>query len=392
MRDVYGAFCQHTHVELAGSGTGPLVGLTFAAKDVFHIAGHRTGFGSPEWFRSHGPESSTAPVVQRLLDSGARLVGKTHTDELTYSIGGENYHYGTPINPNALDRIPGGSSSGSAVAVAAGLCDFALGTDSGGSVRTPASFCGVYGMRPSHGRIAMEGIVPHSPSFGTVGWLTREAALCERIGRLLLDDHRAAPRPVRLLIGTDAFALAGAETSRALQPAVERLISQVGNAREVAVSDSGLREWMEAFRLLQAWELWSAFGPWVTRVKPRLGPGIKERFAVASQVTTTQAERSRAIRDQVAKRMAEMLRDNAVLCIPTVPGIAPLRNSPPEDIDAFRYQAFSLLVIAGLAGLPQLSMPLASMHGCPLGLSLIAASGNDAMLLELARSLEQRAA
>ena len=158
------AFTRHTHVALDGSGVGPLAGLTMAVKDVYEIAGHRTGNGNPVWLETHPAAEQTASSVQRLLDAGARMVGKTHTDELAYSLNGENRHYGTPTNAKAPGRIPGGSSSGSAAAVSGGLVDFALGTDCGGSVRLPSSYCGIYGIRTSHGLIPADGIIPLAAS------------------------------------------------------------------------------------------------------------------------------------------------------------------------------------------------------------------------------------
>ncbi|MDH5535005.1 MAG: amidase family protein, partial [Betaproteobacteria bacterium] len=202
-RDQLGAFCRHTHATMKGSGTGGLAGTTFAAKDIYNIAGHKTGFGSPDWLTTHEAATATAPVVQRLLDAGANLIGKTHTDEMAYSLNGENPHYGTPINPNAPGRIPGGSSNGSAAAVAGGLCDFALGSDTGGSVRAPASFCGIFGVRPTHGRILLDGVCPLAPSFDTVGWFARDAALLERVGQVLLNDNEPGV-PGRLLLAQDA--------------------------------------------------------------------------------------------------------------------------------------------------------------------------------------------
>jgi amidase len=182
-RDKLGAFCRHTHAEMKGAPGGPLAGLTFGVKDIYDIAGHKSGFGNPDWLRTHDAAARTAPVVQQLLDTGADMVGKTHTDEITWSLNGENAHYGTPVNVNAPGRIPGGSSSGSAAAVAGGLCDFALGSDTGGSVRAPASFCGIYGIRPTHGRVSLEGACPLAPSFDTCGWFARSAEVLERVGR-----------------------------------------------------------------------------------------------------------------------------------------------------------------------------------------------------------------
>jgi len=218
-RDQIGAFCRHTHVAVKGAGAGPLAGLSFGAKDIYDIAGHRTGFGSPDWFATHPAATRTAAAVQRLLDAGADMVGKTHTDELTYSLNGENAHYGTPVNVNAPGRIPGGSSSGSAAAVAAGLCDFTLGSDTGGSVRAPASYCGIYGIRPTHGRVSLEGACPLATSFDTAGWFARDPETLQRVGRVLLGNERAGA-PGKLLVAEDAFQLAGGSISRALQPAL----------------------------------------------------------------------------------------------------------------------------------------------------------------------------
>jgi len=387
-RDIFGAFCRHTHAELAGAASGPLAGLTFAAKDIYDVAGHKTGFGSPDWFATHDAAGATAPVVQRLLAAGAHMAGKTHTDELTYSLYGENAHYGTPVNVNAPGRIPGGSSSGSAAAVAAALVDFALGSDTGGSVRAPASFCGIYGMRPTHGRIPLAGACPLAASFDTVGWFARDAALLERVGRVLLADAAAAPQPASLLLARDAFALAGEAVTKALQPALERLAALLGTPRPVIVASEGLPQWFEVFRVLQGAEVWAQHGAWVTRVKPALGPGVRQRMQWAATVTANDAAPARQKREEIAHRMHALLDSNAVLVLPTLPGIAPFRNAPPAASEEFRARALSLLCIAGIARLPQISLPLAKLDGCPLGLSLIAAHGNDTLLLEIARRLE----
>ncbi|MGQ0749569.1 MAG: amidase [Betaproteobacteria bacterium] len=385
-RDQIGAFCRHTHVAAKGAGAGPLNGLTFGAKDIYDLAGHRTGFGSPEWFATHSAATRTAPAVQRLLDAGADMVGKTHTDELTYSLNGENAHYGTPVNVNAPGRIPGGSSSGSAAAVAAGLCDFALGSDTGGSVRAPASYCGIYGIRPTHGRVSLEGACPLAASFDTAGWFARDPAMLERVGRVLLGDERAGA-PGRLLVAEDAFHLAGGAISQALQPALERLSAQLGAPQRVTVSTEGLPQWFQVFRVLQGAEVWAQHGTWITRVKPQLGPGVKERVEWASTLTAREVGPAKSRREEIARRMAQLLAGNAVLALPTLPGIAPLLNTPAAELEDFRGRAMSLLCIAGLARLPQVSLPVARLDGCPLGLSLIAARGSDLMLLALAKTL-----
>jgi len=385
--DSLGAFCRHTHVTLAGSGHGPLTGLTFGVKDIYDIAGHKTGFGSPEWLATHDAARATAPVVRRLLGAGADMAGKTQTDELTFSLNGENAHYGTPVNTNAPGRIPGGSSSGSAAAVAGGLVDFALGSDTGGSVRAPASFCGVYGIRPTHGRVSLEGACPLAPSFDTCGWFARDATLLEQIGHVLLDAGVPSPRPGKVLLASDAFALAEDAVTRALQPAVDRISRLLGHREPVTVSTEGLPQWFQIFRLLQGAEVWAQHGEWVSRVKPALGPGIRERIQWASTIDEKDIGPARRKREEIAHRMSALLGGNAVLVLPTVPGIAPLRNVAPAQTDEFRSRALSLLCIAGLARLPQVSLPVGRLEECPLGLSLIAGRGGDEMLLALARDV-----
>jgi amidase len=385
--DGFGAFCRDTHVEIEGASHGPLAGLTFAVKDIYDVAGHRTGFGSPDWLRTHGPARRTAPVVQRLLDAGAHLVGKTHTEELTWSLTGENAHYGAPVNVNAPGRITGGSSSGSASVVAAGVVDFAIGSDTGGSVRLPASFCGILGMRPTHGRIPLDGVCPLAPSFDTCGWFARDAGVFERMGRTLLCDGAPAPRPARLVIAQDAFEIAGEAVAQALQAALDKVAALVGITEFVTVGDEPLTRWMDYFRFLQGAEAWACHGEWITREKPALGPGVKERFAWAATVRPEDTTRASTRREEIARRMAEMLGGRAVLALPSAPGIALLRNSPAKVLDDLRARALPILCIAGLARLPQVSLPLGRLDGCPLGLSLIAARGNDTLLLELAGRL-----
>ncbi len=386
-RDPIGAFCRHTHAELEGAAKGPLAGLTFGAKDIYDVAGCKTGFGSPEWLATHDEASETAPAIRVLLDAGAHMVGRTQTDELTYSLNGENAHYGTPVNVNAPGRIPGGSSSGSAAAVAAALVDFALGSDTGGSVRAPASFCGIYGMRPTHGRVSLEHACPLASSFDTAGWFARDPTLMEHVGRVLLRDDGAAPAPSRVLLGHDAFTLAGDDAAAALQPALDRMTAVLGRAEPITVAREGLAQWFQVFRMLQGAEVWRQHGDWVTRVRPNFGPGIRERVEWAATIESKDVVAAQQKREDIAHRMAALLAGNAVLLVPTVPGIAPLRNTPVAQLDDFRARAMSVLCIAGLARLPQITLPLATLDGCPLGLSLVAARGNDTMLLDLARRI-----
>src|SRR5215510_11622315 len=380
-----GAFCDN--VEMKGPSHGPLVGLTFGLKDIYDVAGHRTGFGSPEWLHTHEPAAHSALVVQRLLDAGAHLVGKTHTDELTWSLTGENAHYGAPVNVNAPGRVTGGSSSGSASVVTANVVDFAIGSDTGGSVRLPASFCGILGMRPTHGRIPLDGARPLAPSLDTCGWFARDVGFFERVGRIMLHDETITPRPGRLLIAQDAFEIAGEAVAQALRAALDKAAAVVGMPEVVTVGDEPLTRWMDYFRFLQGAEAWACHGEWITREKPAIGPGVKERFAWAPTVSPEDITRASMRREEIARRMADMLGEGTVLALPSAPGAALLRNSSPKLLDELRARALPLLCIAGLARLPQVSLPPAHLDGCPLGLSLIAGRGNDTLLLELARRL-----
>src|SRR5512146_136962 len=263
MVDDIGAFVPGQQFRIDGHPGGPLAGLTFAAKDLFDVAGHPTGGGNPDWARSHPVPTRHAWAVQRLLEAGATLVGKTVTDEVSLGILGENPFDGTPLNPKAPDRVPGGSSSGSASAVAQTLCDTALGTDTGGSVRVPASFCGLYGMRPTHGRLDLTGMLPQAPSSDTTGWFARDAETFARVAAVLLEEPIPAGLPTRLVMAVDAFGFADAETAAALQPAVRRLSALVREVREDLLAPPGLSVWARAQQTLQRHEAWLTFRDWI---------------------------------------------------------------------------------------------------------------------------------
>ncbi len=388
-RDDYNAFCRHTHVSIDGASSGPLAGLTFGLKDLFDVAGHRTGFGSPDWLRTHEPALEHAAVLPPLLAAGASMVGKTHTEEMAFSLTGENAHYGTPRNPAAPGRVPGGSSSGSAVAVAAGLVDFSIGSDTGGSVRAPASFCGIYGIRPTHGRISLEGACPLAPSFDTVGWFARDAAMLSRVGKVLLPSGvSASDAPLRVLVATDAFVQATPEGAAALTPVVARVTELLGGAESIVLAPEGLPSWFDVFRVLQYHDIWEAHREWIARVNPTFGAQVAARFAAVAQTDPHEVEQMRIRRDAIRARLDALLAGNTVLLMPTAPDIAPLLRLPPAETVAVRERALALLCVAGLGGLPQLSMPLASRDECPIGLSLVAGRGADERLLSLATRLE----
>ncbi|RXZ33795.1 amidase [Oxalobacteraceae bacterium CAVE-383] len=375
---------------IQGGGGGRLNGLTFAAKDNFDIAGEVTGYGNPDWARTHAPAASHAFAVQRLLDQGASLRGKTHTDELAYSLMGVNAHYGVPLNTADPTRVPGGSSSGSAAATAAGLVDIGLGSDTGGSIRMPASFCGLYGMRPTHGRISMEGLAPLAPSFDTVGWFARDLrTLSAAAAAFSLAEYgtagAGAQAPVSLLLPTDAWALAEPCTAAPLQAGLKKLEAICGRATSMRLSPSTLAEWADIFRICQAAEIWATLGPWVLRNQPEFGPGIRERFDAAREIDKPQWDQASRARSGIASHLRDLLGSACVIVMPTVPAAAPKLDAGPGRLDEFRYRALALLCPAGLGGLPQVTIPIGTVDGGPIGISLLGGPGSDGLLLAVAQ-------
>jgi len=388
LHDPAHAFVPYPDVPVASASTGPLADLRFGVKDLFDVAGYPTGGGSPTVLAMSGIKTRTAPTVQKLLDAGARFAGKTVTDEFAFSMNGNNAHFGAPINGAAPDRITGGSSSGSASAVSANLCDFALGTDTGGSVRAPANHCGLYGLRPTQGRVSLEGALDLAPSFDTCGWFARDVGTFVRVGEVLLGaDVAPLPDTVRLLWPEDVWALIDAPVREALDAAVQRVQSVLGQAAPVQTVMASWDAMYWNFRYLQSREAWLTDGPLIERYAPPLGPGVAERFAWSRQVTDEQVNTARVFRSAFRAQLAALLGTDGVLLMPSMPDIAPLRSAAESSLEDYRNRAIRMLCIAGHAGFPQLSMPLATREGAPLGLSLLGPAGSDRSLMALAARL-----
>ncbi|MXZ91663.1 MAG: amidase [Chloroflexi bacterium] len=385
MADPLNAFCNDSDAYLAGAADGPLAGLTFAAKDIFDVAGHVAGCGNPHWKATHESAESTASVVQSLADAGATMTGKTITDELTRGIFGENAHYGTPRNPRAAGRVPGGSSSGSASSVAGRLVNFALGSDTGGSVRVPASFCGLYGLRPTHGRIPLDGMLLQAPSYDTIGWFARDAETFARVGEVILPAGAAVGRPSRLIIAEDAFELAEPEVRRALETVVESIAPMFDAASSLRLSPTSLEEWSGHQQILQSREAWEAIREWLDAVNPAMSFEVSDRYVTARTVTDEQVAASQAGRDSIIARMNEVFQGGgAVVCLPTTIGPAPPVGQPVSERHTLRLRNSALTSIAGNTGRPQLSLPLTEVDGLPVGLSLLGDYGADERLIALA--------
>lgn len=369
---------------IAGNPSGPLAGLTVAIKDMYDIAGTSIGGGNPDWLAAQKPASTHAAAVARLLDAGATLIGKAICDEFFFSLAGVNAHYGTPPNPRAPGRIPGGSSSGSASAVAVSACDFALGSDTGGSVRVPAALCGLYGIRTTLGRVDLRGAMEMSPSFDTAGWLASGPGVFRTIGAALLEGERVASTITRMVVLDDGFENAEPRVVRVLRDFLDQAEADLPQRSHQRIAPEGLDVWREAFRVVQGREIWKTYGDFVTRASPRLGPGIKERFAFAASITEDDERSARLMHARVRAHLREIVAPGAILVLPTAPSIAPLIETTADDLESIRVRTLRLTCIAGLGGLPQVSIPVGTVENCPVGLSLIGWAGGDEALLDLA--------
>lgn len=367
----------------APTGSGVLDGETVAVKDLFAVAGQRVGAGNSAWLAAAAVAEEHAVAVARLLDAGAALAGIAQTEEFAYSLTGANAHYGTPPNPRAPGRISGGSTSGPTTAVAAGEASIALGTDTGGSVRVPAAYQGLWGIRPTHGAVPAGGLLPLAPSFDTVGWLTRDAATLARVGQVLLPaDAAALPDPAPLVLSDALLALAAPE----VRDAVGQLARDAGAG---TVDWAPEPTWLAAFQTLQAAEAWTMHGAWLGERMDTLGPAVRARFERARSVTPDEAAEARAAVVRARAKIRDQLGER-VLVLPSTATVAPR----PEEAEAAREATMLLTCIAGIGGLPAVSVPVATAPvqagpaattpGLPAGACLVGPAGSDRALLVLA--------
>ena len=385
--DVLQAFVRENHIAINGSGEGPLMGMVFAAKDVFKILGSTVGNGHPEWLRTHEPDDFTSSIILQLLEAGADLVGKTIADELCYSISGENWNYGAPINPHDPRRYTGGSSSGSAAATAGGLVDFALGSDCLGSVRVPAAYNGILGMRPTFHRVPSDGEVPYCESFDMPGFMAASPEIFRKVAEVLLGTDEKLERVKRLVIAKDCFEAVNQNVAEALKPAVDYLKENMDEVKEVIVSKEGLKEWAEIFRVIQGYEVWKSYGGWVRKYQPHLNRGPKERLEWASTVTMKEYKEAYAKRKGIMEQVGELVADGGVICLPTAASVAPLRTASLEEINATRLQSTHLTCISPLTETPQINLPMVSQYDVPLGLGIIGEWGTDRAMVDFAANM-----
>jgi amidase len=434
--DPLNAFLDLPQMPVPHAKSGPLAGLRLAVKDIFDVAGYKTGCGNPQLYQGAEPAEKTAPAVQVILDAGAEFIGKTQTDELAFSLMGQNAHFPFPVNPAAPDRVTGGSSSGSVAAVAGGLADIATGSDTGGSIRAPASFCGSIGLRTTHGRIPLEGMMPLAPSLDSFGWFAKDIGTYEKVAEVVFalmpvsdaSAAGAAPHPYPLPVkngeresptsappsprlsrgegkGEGLFAglirplhlsaidtlLLGPTEAAEYRRMAAIVASVVGEPATAAALSHSVDDLYWCFRKLQAYEAWALHGDWISAKDRGLGPGVRERFAfgstLGSEVAAAETQRRIAFRAELAR----VLGDDGLLVMPTVPGAAPLKNSSQEELQAYRERALRLLCLSGLSGFPQITLPLGEVHGAPFGISLLGPAGSDLALIGLGRRVLEAA-
>ena len=386
---------------LQGAWEGPLAGLTVAVKDLFAIAGYRIGAGNPTYLESARREEQTSPAVADLLRGGASLRGIARTDEFAYSIAGDNAHYGTPPNGALPGALPGGSSSGPAAAVATGQAEVGLATDTAGSIRVPASYQGLWGLRTTHGLVPRMGMLPLAQSFDTVGWLTRDGDTLQRVADWVLSydgsestesvyGESGDDLPWRFVVPHEVMDAVEPETRTAFDALLARLAASDDPPVLRRVEIGALDEYYEPFRLVQGAEAWRNNQEWLRAHPGAVGPAVAERFRIASEVTPAQESEARVQLATLRDRLHEVVRD-AVLVLPTVPGPAPMRTADGDRIDTVRQATLRMTSPAAIGGLPALSAPLLTVPSrlgpAPVGVCLVSRAGTDIALVRLARRL-----
>lgn len=365
---------------LPPTGPGPLDGASVAVKDLYDVAGHRVGAGNPTYLEESAPAPASATAVAALLDAGASVRGIARTDEFAYALTGRNEHHGTPPNGADPSRVPGGSSSGSASAVRSGAADVGLGTDTAGSLRIPASYQGLWGLRTTHGVVDRAGLLPLAPSFDTVGWLTRDADTMVRA----LD----ASVPRGSALASDAGSpVVLAELVAAADPATQEAFRAVVGDLPVATLDDlglpALDDLRELLRLVQGAEATAVHGAWNAAHPGALGAVVGQRFAVAAanppELVAAARERFPGVRAAIRAALVER-----VLVTPTAPGPAPSLGAGPDELERVRTATTTMTALASVGGVPALSAPALTVDGAPVGLCLTGGAGTDRALVTTA--------
>ncbi len=369
---------------------GTLSNTSFVFKDLFDVGGYVTGAGNPTWLATHQPAEKTSPLIVALLAQGAKCVGRVQTDELAYSLNGQNIHYGTPQNPLAPECIPGGSSSGSAVAVARGDADFAIGTDTGGSVRVPASYCGLFGLRPTLHKLDLSHCFELAGSFDTAGVFAKTLPMLNQAFATLC----AAPQPGQIqsrLFLDDAFsALLGKARLERLQTWCQTVGVSLIRGDVLAKNGWQLDALSELFRTIQGFEIIRLHGEWLSQHGDSLDPAIAARVEWSRQITPEQYQAAQAEQAKFAEQIHSAIASfEGVWVLPTTPSGPPRLDMPADELAIYRSQLMGMTSVAGLSGLPQLHIPMNGLEAGPCGISLIGAAQSEGDLIASAMVLTQ---
>lgn len=391
IQDTVGAWMPHGRFSLPATDKGVLSGMTFAVKDLFHIAGVPTSAGNPTWLATHDVPTETSPLVEQLRAAGASVAGKVITDELAYSLNGDNIHYGTPVNVNAPGRVTGGSSSGSAAAVAAKLVDFALATDTGGSTRVPASYCGIWGLRTTHDLLSKEQVVPLHTSFDTMNWFAHDAKTFLTVGEVLLPASKFKPK--RVLKPTAVWKLASDDFQAALNDVLLKATSIIDTeAEEISFtqSDQTLEQWRLAYVSHGAYEAWKLHGEWISKNNPTFSAPITGRWDAARKVTEDEGRQAMQQTAMIKQQIRSIFGDDAIAILPSAAGLAPKLNATGADVDAMRTRTMHITCIGGISGVCQVSIPYKNAEGIPVGVCLMGPAGSDLALIKLAIQISKQ--
>ncbi|MBX9668709.1 MAG: hypothetical protein K2X93_13870 [Candidatus Obscuribacterales bacterium] len=376
-------------LDIEGTPEGVLKGKTFVVKDLIDVKDTITGGGSPAWRATQKSASKNAKVVDMLLGEGARLKGKACTDELAMSLDGINPFYGTPLNTQLPDRIPDGSSSGSASAVAGGIVDFSIGTDTVGSIRVPASYCGIYGYRPSHGAVDVTGIMPLGRSFDTVGWFAQNSGLLRSVGEVLLPrrEKSTKTRITKVLVARSLFHIISNDVCEGLLEAGDRIASQFDYVEEIELCQSLLESCAATFGIVRSAEAWRVYADWINNDDPALSPTLLQRIALGKSVDSSQEALGREMMKSIAEYFDRLIPEDTAILLPTAFGMPPYKSATKDQLIENRRNNLLLTAMSAVAGLPQASVPMEIAPKIKLGVSLMAKRHNDSSLLDVVSSL-----
>ena len=365
--------------DIVTCNTGLLKDLKFVTKDMCDIKNFKTSCGNPDFYKKCKPANDFAPFLKKILNKGAKLKGITICDEFFYSVIGENNHYGTPVNLNAPNCVPGGSSSGSAAALTTNLYDFSIGSDTGGSVRVPASFCGLYGIRPTHGRIDATGVYPMAPSFDTIGWFSRDVDIFKKVGSVLLNKDEASNISFNsYVIAEDLLELAEENLQRQFN---EYLNTNLPNLLRIKISIKDKAEIADYFRILQGGEIKEHVIPWIEKNNPEISKEINNRIKMASNITKDEINVANKFRKDLISEVNISLPKGNIAIFPTTPFSAPLCGQDEYALGASRKKLMSMTSITGMTSRPQISIPKLKDKTGPVGISLLGWENSDEILL-----------